>query len=72
MQQAGLIEHHMRKATDAQKKNPCSIGKVRNEDIPQFEKFTLVSFAGAFFVWAIGTAFSFLAFIAEFRRRIHR
>ena len=72
MQQAGLIEHHMRKAAAAQKKNPCSIAKGHNKDIPKFEKFTLVSFAGAFFVWAIGTASSLLIFIAEFGRRTHR
>ena len=70
LHQAGLLNHAMREETD-KKKNPCSIGTGRNVG-HTFEAFTLISFAGAFFVWAIGVTCSFLAFIAESRRYIRR
>lgn len=70
LHQAGLLDHAMREETD-KKKNPCTIGPGRNSG-HTFEAFTLISFAGAFFVWAIGVTLSFLAFITESKRYIRR
>lgn len=68
LHQAGLLNHAMREEAD-KKRNPCTIGTGRNIG-HTFEAFTLISFVGAFFVWAIGVTFSLLAFIVESRRYI--